>query len=254
MHGYARLAAAFYDIDKPEPQPDAFDFYLEQLKQAKGPILEPMCGSGRYLLPFLSMGLEVEGVDNSAPMLAACRERAERLNVQPVLHQQSLDELHLPRQFALAFIVSGSFCLLTERPIIERTLAKLHDALLPGGRLLLEFERYQELRPELSGTWGGRWVNCPDGSKIVLSWLSQYSGRSDVTSSLHRYEHVVDGKVAAVEYEDFQVKSYTFEEAYALLEGAGFVQIEAFKPYAQVPPDDTDEAWVFSCRRVETVG
>jgi hypothetical protein len=66
---------------------------------------------------------------------------------------------------------------------------------------------------------------------------------------MHRYEHVVDGKVVDVEYEDFLVKCYAFDEARDLLLAAGFTQVEGLKPYTLLPPDDSDEAWVFSCRR-----
>jgi SAM-dependent methyltransferase len=248
---YGHLAQTFYDLDKPLPQPDAFEFYRDQVRRVAGPVLEPMCGSGRFLLPLLAEGVDIEGLDTSTVMLAACRERGRSLGLQPKLHASSLDAWSGERRFELVFIPNGSFCLLTECATIERSLIQMYNALRPGGRLLLELERLRPEPPQLSGTWGGRWVTCSDGSKIVLSWLGQYSGRADVTSSVHRYEHVVGGRVVEVEYEDFDVKSYELEEARSLLQGAGFAAIQAYKPYTESAPDDHDEAWVFSCVRPE---
>ena len=52
MNSYRRLCTEFYDIDKPRPPDEAFAFYRGRAEQVKGPILEPMCGSGRFLLGF----------------------------------------------------------------------------------------------------------------------------------------------------------------------------------------------------------
>ena len=47
------------------PPKDAYDFYLSYAKEANGPILEPMCGTGRFLLPLLAAGFKIEGFDAS---------------------------------------------------------------------------------------------------------------------------------------------------------------------------------------------
>ena len=103
--------------------------------------------------------------------------------------------------------------------------------------------------PETSGQWGGRWVERPDGAKLVLSWLSQYSGAPNVTSSVHRYELVQDGQLLACEYEDFRVRSYELAEFRSLLASTGFTDIVALAPYTDEPAQDHDEAVVFACRK-----
>jgi SAM-dependent methyltransferase len=108
MSSYKKLCTEFYDLDKPDAPPDAFDFYLQHARRAAGPILEPMCGTGRFLLPLLAQGFDIEGVDLSPDMLSACRARARTLNLSPVLHEQSLSRLELDRQFGLVFIPSGA--------------------------------------------------------------------------------------------------------------------------------------------------
>src|SRR6187549_1861870 len=96
---YGNLCTEFYDIDKPEPPPDAFDFYLAEAERAQGAILEPMCGSGRFLLPLLARGFDIAGSDASPQMLAACRARAVRLGLVPELRQERLDALSNGRTF-----------------------------------------------------------------------------------------------------------------------------------------------------------
>jgi ubiquinone/menaquinone biosynthesis C-methylase UbiE len=50
------------------------EFYFELAKSNSGPVLEIGCGTGRILLPIARAGIEIHGVDNSAPMLGILKE------------------------------------------------------------------------------------------------------------------------------------------------------------------------------------
>lgn len=45
---YLDLCTQVYDLSKPTPPQDAYDFYLSYVRETNGPILEPMCGTGRF--------------------------------------------------------------------------------------------------------------------------------------------------------------------------------------------------------------
>lgn len=47
------LYAENYDLEHPVTPQDALDFYFQYAKKANGPILEPMCGTGRFLIPMM---------------------------------------------------------------------------------------------------------------------------------------------------------------------------------------------------------
>lgn len=245
MSQYGKLATEFYELDKPTAPPDAFDFYEAFARAARGPIHEPMCGSGRFLLPLLAQGLDISGTDSSPKMLDACQRRATALGLKPELTRQSLQELTCERPPSLIFIPSGSFGLLLDDATVQAALERVHQVLATGGTFLVEAERLAPSAPDLSGSWGGRWVERPDGAKLILSWLTQYSGSANITTGVHRYELVKDGQVLEVEHDDFRVRSYESEEFRRLLERAGFVDIEALKPYERAPADPSDDAIVF---------
>lgn len=249
MQHYNKLCTEFYDLDKPSEPADAFEFYLEYAKAAQGPILEPMCGSGRFLLPLLARGFDVDGVDASRFMLEACRQRAARqqLTTRSLL-EQKLEELELSRRYALAFIPAGSFGLITHEPQAREALRRLHAALLPGGKLVLEIDR-PAFETSTSWPWGGRWLKRPDGALLVISWLGQYAASERISYSLHRYELVIDGRVVETEMEEFNLRAYEPQEFQALLESAGFVDVKALKAFEQRAPDADDEGVVFECRR-----
>ena len=247
MQQYNELSTQFYDLDKPEQPDDAFQFYREYAQAAAGPILEPMCGSGRFLLPLLALGLDVDGVDASPFMLEACRRRAAQKQLTPRLFEQSLEALELSRRYALAFIPAGSFGLITEEARAREALRRLRAALLPGGKLVLEID-LPAFETSTSWPWGGRWLKRPDGALIVLSALGQYAASERISYSLHRYELVIDGRVVETEMEEFNLRAYEPREFQNLLESAGFVDVKALKTFEQRAPDADDEGLVFECR------
>jgi len=46
-------------------------------------VLEPMCGNGRMLIPFMQKGISIEGFDISEEMLKVCKAKGEKLNLKP---------------------------------------------------------------------------------------------------------------------------------------------------------------------------
>ena len=61
---YSMLCTQVYELSKPIPPKDAYAFYRNYAQVANGLILEPMCGTGRFLLPLLEDGFDVHGADN----------------------------------------------------------------------------------------------------------------------------------------------------------------------------------------------
>lgn len=66
---YGSLCTELYELLHPEAPRKELDFYLSYAAPGQR-ILEAMCGSGRFLVPFLEHGFAIEGVDLSAEMLA----------------------------------------------------------------------------------------------------------------------------------------------------------------------------------------
>lgn len=248
MNSYRKLCTEFYDIDKPNAPQEALAFYFRYAQQAKGSILEPMCGSGRFLLPLLERGFSIDGVDASDAMLEACRKNGRLRGLTPKLFKQFVHQLELPKRYDLVIIPAGSFCLITDPLQIQESLRRLYDHMLPGAIFVLEIERFM---PQLSQdeAWSGRWVNHPDGGKIVMSQLSRYNPTERVSHSLHRYEWIKDGQLLETEWEEFDLRFYEIEEFSRLLESTGFRAIKTMKTYGNDAPDDSDETVVFECVR-----
>ena len=59
---YGSLCTEMYEILHEEAPQDELDFYLSYAEKGKK-ILEPLCGSGRFLIPFMERGFHICGMD-----------------------------------------------------------------------------------------------------------------------------------------------------------------------------------------------
>jgi SAM-dependent methyltransferase len=221
MGSYGRLSTAFYDADKPFAPADAVDFYRARAVRSVGPVLEPMCGSGRFLLPLLEAGVPIEGVDGSADMLAACRSRAERLGLAPTLYQQSLEELALPKLYGLAFIPSGSLGLIHRRSSLGSSLRGLRRHLNPDASLLIELVDADSPESDTNGS-GSRSVDLAGNRSITYAWRTTFH-RGDRTVHFDSHYQLREADtVLAEESEELALGLYTSREILDELHRAGF--------------------------------
>ncbi len=65
---YGSLCTELYEILHKDAPEDELNFYLSYAKQGMK-ILEPLCGSGRFFIPFMERQLNIFGVDLSKEML-----------------------------------------------------------------------------------------------------------------------------------------------------------------------------------------
>lgn len=221
---YKKLCTEFYDLDKPEAPKDEVDFYFNHLKEVKGAILEPMCGSGRLLIPLLQQGVTIEGTDNSSEMLSSCRKKAAELNLQPILHQCDLLNLSLDQNFDAIIIPVGSFQLFPEREVALKVLRILYDHLNERGFLLLDTFIPWEAITQAEDT-DTRQVQGEDGSIIKITSHSKGDRLRQICGSDNVYEKFIDGRHIETENEKLFVTWYHPYEMRLFLEKAGFKNI-----------------------------
>jgi SAM-dependent methyltransferase len=200
-HGLVADYWATVNLDAPE-----VELYRPYLQN---PILDAGCGAGRLLAPLRELGYDVDGCDASADMVARCRERAPGAT----LWVSALHELAPSRRYG-TIVVCGVFGLGTTRDQDEEALVRLHDALLPGGTLVLDNE-------ERPFRWQVRDWNEPHGEDIVLSARVDAVDVDDRCVSLTmRAER--DGRV---EEHALTMRQWYAPELAALFERSGFVDV-----------------------------
>jgi SAM-dependent methyltransferase len=108
-------------------------YYLDLARQASGDVLELACGTGQLTAPIASAGLPAVGLDLSAPMLAAARQRAAAAKASMEYVLGDMRNFDLGRKFALIFIARNSLLHLHSTEDILAAFAAVRRHLAPGG-------------------------------------------------------------------------------------------------------------------------
>ncbi len=248
---YRALCAEFYELDKPNAPKDALECYLQYAKEAKGPILESMCGTGRFLIPLLEHGYDVTGFDYSPYMLDVCRRKCKEKGLNPSLQEATFETFYLidsPRLYDLIFIPSGSFGHLITPEKIKEALTFIAGRLIRGGKFVVEIETLKAIRNP-QDVWRGRWVAKPDGSKIVINILSQFDPLTQVETGLFRYEQWEANRISRTQVEDYSVRHYAPDEIEHLLKLHNLNIIGRWQtnPHSRKEASNDDEVILYEC-------
>jgi SAM-dependent methyltransferase len=131
--------ARYYDADFGAVEDD-IPFYRELARRCGGPILEPMCGSGRLLVPLARAGYRLTGVDVSSALLALARAKltAGGLLGQVELLEADIRQTAPAGPFGLVIVALNSFMHLSTATDQLAALGRIHAALRPDGLLALD--------------------------------------------------------------------------------------------------------------------
>jgi 2-polyprenyl-3-methyl-5-hydroxy-6-metoxy-1,4-benzoquinol methylase len=111
---YGRLSTLYYDLSKPFPPKVEFDFYVRELQITKSKVLEPMCGSGRFLHPLAAHGIRIEEFDKSPQMIQACASKLLESKIAAEFFQSDFHDYSPKTKYGAVIITSGSFGLLRD--------------------------------------------------------------------------------------------------------------------------------------------
>jgi SAM-dependent methyltransferase len=110
--------------------------FLEVIRQAQGPVLELGCGLGRYTIPLAERGIDMTGLELSAPSLAYARQKAGDLPIHWV--EADVRDFHLERRFPLIFARGCVFDFMLIRQDQEAMLACVYEHLADGGQFMFD--------------------------------------------------------------------------------------------------------------------
>ena len=247
---YRKLRAQEYDIGT--DQSKIVNFYLETWRRLGSPmpVIEPMCGTGLNLMPFLAEGIDIDGLDSSPYMLEICRDKVESAGRQCNLYEQRLEEMALPRKYGMSFVPGGSYGHIYDKRVAAECLRRIHEHLLPGGWLVLDvrppaymdnFGKPGEVDYDLNDYAGGStvfttgyWDHLDDG-RVIRKW--------------NKYERFVDDILVETEVFDYRERMYDRDEIETELSDAGFSEIDLTRAYEHESMPEGDDGMVFLCRR-----
>ena len=209
---YGLLADWWANFNLDAPEVDLYRPYL------RDPILDAGCGAGRLLAPLRALGHDVDGCDASSDMIDRCRRRAP----DATLWVSRLHELEPPRRYA-TIIVCGVFGIGTSREEDEEAVRRLHDALLPGGTLVLDNEEAAHSWRVRDWSKGADRKTTPDGVEFALRNRVTEVGEDGRFVRMEIRAETSDGRA---EQHELTLRQWYGDELVPLLERRGFERVE----------------------------
>jgi SAM-dependent methyltransferase len=116
---------------------DDIPFWVGETGEARGPVLELCCGTGRVLIPCLEAGVDIDGLDLTDAMIEALRARLAARGLSADVALGDMRDFTRPRTYALITIPFNSFLHNPTQADQLATLRCCREHLAPGGRLML---------------------------------------------------------------------------------------------------------------------
>ena len=239
--------------------PYAIDFYVGLAREAKGPVLDIGCGTGRILLPCMQAGADVDGLDLSEAMLNTLRHKAAVLHLAPSLYRADMSDFRLPRRYALIMITFNAFIHNLTQEAQLGCLELCRQQLAPGG--VLAFDTFFPALAMFAAPENTRVLELEirhpqTGSPLRLYDTRSFNRVEQIQRSINEIELLDDeGKVNTIQRSEFSTRFVYKAEMALLLRLAGFARWEIFGDFNRRPlTQETDSMIVFAWRDSEDKG
>lgn len=228
--------------------PYGFDFYVGLGREAKGPVLDVACGTGRILLPCLQAGVDIEGLDLFEPMLNTLRSKAAELGLSPQLHQADMSDFSLPRRYALIMIPFNAFIHNMTQEAQISCLGRCREHLLPGGVLAFDtFFPSLEIvgTPQNTRVLEGELPHPQTGLPMRMYDTRTFDRVAQEQHSINEIELLAaDGSVQTVHRSEIRSRYIYKQEMELLLRVAGYARWEIYGGFERRPLTRENDAMI----------
>ena len=240
---YGSLCTEMYEILHKEAPEDELSFYLSYAEKGMS-ILEPLCGSGRFLVPFLQRGFDICGMDLSMEMIAKLKEKAPDAKVI----QEDIIEYDSEEKFDYIFISFGSVSLFTDMKICRAILQKMKCLLKKDGKFVFAVDTVADRCPDSSDYHTLTSVKTKERFDLILKGKSYYDEKTQTQYSPSIYE-LYNGTILLQREEmDFQTHLYKLGEMEQLLDEIGFREVKVYCSYDKMVAEDNQaEMFLYEC-------
>ena len=203
-----------------------------------GRLLDVTCGPGLYAAEFARRGVAVTGVDIGPASIAHARTLCADLPCRFI--QGDVREMELAGcEFDAAIYLYGQFTVLRPAESAD-VLRRIHAALRPGAKLLLEILDYDRFDRQDSSWWytdqGGLWGDFP------YLHLGERAWDPEQGAAVERF-HILNLETGEMQVYGLADQAYTVAQVTEMLREAGFGSVEVHPAWDGLALKDAEE-WV----------
>ena len=219
-----------------------FELLCEMVDHEPKKVLEACCGTGTVCRMLAAKGLAVTGVDKSAEMILAAKEKAETCGRDIAYFAQDIAEMNLSETFDTALSFFDSLNYITEPDRLRAALQRIACHLKPDGLLVFDLNTEYAFVNKL---FDQELMN--KGAPIRYKWRSSYD--SDKKLCTVRMEFWTNDPPESFVEVHVQ-RAHSPEEIRSWLKAAGFGDIRAYHSYSLERPRPTSDRVHYLARRI----
>ncbi len=181
--------------------------YLDAATRSGGPVLELACGTGRMLVPMAQAGIDITGIDMSAPMLTVARQRLATVGASATIVEGDMSRFTFAAPFAFVFSAINSLLHLTTTADLRSCFASVRRSLRPDGSFMFDIVNFQ---PSFLATPDQRQKVGEYDSEIYGRYRIEETVRYDAASQIAHKTFLYSAEGAA----DFRVVTFPLRVIY----------------------------------------
>jgi SAM-dependent methyltransferase len=195
-------------------------------------ILEPACGSGRFLVELPKHGYRVTGYDASESMLDYARGRVEEAGVagSVTLAEANMASARFPREFDAALNSINSLGYLLDDEDIVSHFRNTGEAIKRGGIYIVHISTAWDGRPDMDHN---TWEMERDGVSVKTTWRIENEDRESRRSHHVCTMEIDDHGERRVLVDRHELRLWIYEELRSQIERSGTLVLEAIYEESQ---------------------
>jgi SAM-dependent methyltransferase len=188
-------------------------FFVEEVRNLHGAVLELMAGTGRLSIPLVEAGAHLTAVDASERMLDIFARKLQEKHLRAEIVCSDVRTMRFETKFELALLGFNSFSELLTGGDRRTVLEAVSYSLMPGGRFLCTLHNPRLRRATIDGSLylTGRFP-AGDGSLLVSGMEQERDGMVERLQFLELYDRegrleskrVLEMRFALIEREEFE--------------------------------------------------
>lgn len=239
---YGSLCTQMYELLHPTANTYELEFYLSYAVNRKK-ILEPMCGSGRFMLPFIEKGYDISGFDLSKEMIDELLKKVSTAQAVAA----DMNSFTSSSKYDYIFIASSSFSLFTSDSQITEALKKISQLLSSDGIFVFGVESIHTDVETIENYRERCREKTEEGYDLVLKIKQHLDYETSVLHMPNLYELYDAQQLLQTENMDFRIRLYEDNELDKYLIENGFEILEKYNTYNKTI-DTSSDLILYTCK------
>lgn len=241
---YDNLCTEMYEILHATPPQDELNFYLTYAK-AGMKMFEPLCGNGKFMIPFIEKGFDIYGNDLSQSMLDKLLKKCPTAKVECC----NIENFKTNQKFDYIFIPSGSVGLFTNLNSLKNIFKNFYNILNKNGKFVFAVDTTNFKTPDHDDYKIVQDVNF-QGKRMILELKTFYDTKTHTLYQPQVYKLFDNEKLLQSEEMDFQIHLYDIGEMDKILNEVGFLKTKVYTDYNKnCNFNDKTEFLIYECEK-----